>query len=176
RLAGEALVDRGVEAAHLVHEERRERRNRRLARVGLPGLQERVVVAGPAVVLADELLREVDLAAAVVGGLVPEPVLVGRSERVDDHEDAVRIDRELFLPVHVDQAARTDLLLYRRVDLEDRLPDPVELLRVERGERERLRGREQAVDRLELRRDLEMGLGERDTVRERLPLREAERL
>src|SRR5208282_6177527 len=121
RLAGEALVDRGVKAAHLVYKERGERRDRRLRSLRLPGLEQRIVVARLAVMLAHELLREIDLAAALVRRLVPEPVLVGRPERVDDHEDAFGIDRELLLPVDVDEAARTDLLLHRRVDLEDRL-------------------------------------------------------
>ena len=74
-LAGEPLEDRRVEATDLIDEQRRERGDRGFLCLRGTGGEELVVVAGLAVVLADELLREVDLAAPVVGVLVPEPVL-----------------------------------------------------------------------------------------------------
>ncbi len=116
------------------------------------------------------------MAAPRVGVLVPEPVLVRRTEGVDHHDRPVRVDAELLLPVDVEKAAGTDLLLHRVVDPEDRLPDPVELPPVERGELQRLLPGEQAVHGLELGRDLEVRLRERDPVLERAAGGEAERL
>ena len=74
----------------------------------------------------------------------------------------VGVDAELLLPVDVDQPAGADLGLHRGVDLEGRLTDRGHLGAVERRELERFVEREEPVDRLELGRDLEVGLGERD--------------
>ena len=119
--------------------------------------------------LADELLGELDLAAPLERRPVPEPVLVGGPERVDDHQLPGVVDAELLFPVDVEEPARSDLRLHRGVDLQDHLLDPVDLLRVELAQFPRLGRRQQAVDRLELGGHLEERLREPVALRDRLP-------
>src|SRR6266568_6121502 len=115
-LSGKALEQTNIEVAHSTRDLGRQRRDIRFRPVRGARVHERLVVPDLAVVLSNEFLAQLDLLALLVGFEVPESILVRRPERVDEHQLAVRVHRELLLPVDVDEPSGFDVRIQSVVD------------------------------------------------------------
>src|SRR2546422_2099034 len=161
--SGQTFEQRNVEIADILQHIVRQSGDVRLRLSRPPGCHETLVVARLAVVLPHELLAELDPLALLVGGEVPEPVLVRGAERVHEHQPPLGVHRELLLPVHVDEASLPDLGVEGLVDSQHRLPEGIVLRRGEPRDSDRLLPREFAVHLLQLRGRLHERLDRKST-------------
>src|SRR2546428_3759945 len=97
----EALEQGDVEVALLFCDLLGQRWDIRFRPSRLPRLHERLVVSDLAVVLPDEFFAEFNLFPFLIGLEIPETVFVRGAKRVDEHEAAFLVHRELLLAIHV---------------------------------------------------------------------------
>src|SRR5207247_7720482 len=101
----------------------------------------------------EELLAEFHLLPPLVFLDIPEPILVRRAERVDEHEPPLAVHRELLLAVDVDEPPPLDVLVEPRIDLEDGVDEVIVLGPAELRNGDVLVPRKSAIYLRELRRD-----------------------
>src|SRR5437773_8859208 len=126
-----------------------------------------------AIVLSDEFLAELHLLPLLVFLAVPDPVLVRRAERVDEHESPLAVHRKLLLAVHMDLPSSFHLTVQPRIDFEDGIDHPVVFASAEFRDGEGFLRRELAVDLLEFRRHLDERSRQRFSVRRHVAARKS---
>src|SRR5437867_3079392 len=142
---------------------------------GPPGVHEGLMVPSLAVVLPDELLAQFDLLPLLVRLEIPEPVFIRGPERVHKHQAPLLVHRELFLAIHVNQAAFPDLCVETSIDFEDRPYEGVELRAAQLRNPQRFVFRELAVHFFQLRRHFDKRVREGLSVLRRMTSRKADR-
>src|SRR5437867_4016584 len=174
-LAGETLEQADVQVASLLRDVGGKGRDVGFWPAGPPGVHEGLMVPSLAVVLPDELLAQFDLLPLLVRLEIPEPVFIRGPERVHKHQAPLLVHRELFLAIHVNQAAFPDLCVETSIDFEDRPYEGVELRAAQLRNPQRFVFRELAVHFFQLRRHFDKRVREGLSVLRRMTSRKADR-